>query len=138
MLTKAALKQLANARLGEAVTLLDARLYSGAYYLGGYSAELGLKACIAASFLPDTIPDKRFVERIYTHDLRRLVELAGLEADRFARVADDATFAENWEYVQGWSESARYAATEEELARSLIDGLRDPDHGVFEWIKSHW
>src|SRR5262245_20876175 len=138
MLTKAALEQLANARLGEAITLLDAQFYSGAYYLGGYSAELALKACIAALFRPDTIPDRRFVERIYTLDLRRLVELAGLEVDRVARVAADPSFAENWEYVLGWSESARYLATEEELARLLIDGLRDPDHGVFEWIKSYW
>jgi len=138
MLTKAALTQLANARLNEAITLFGAGHHSGAYYLAGYAAELGLKACISALFQPDTIPDRRLVERIYTHDLRKLVDLAGLEADRLARATADPTFAENWEYVQGWSESARYLAMEENAARLLIDGLRGSDHGVFEWIRSHW
>ena len=56
MLTKAALENLAEIRLNEAVALLGAGLYPGAYYLGGYSAELGLKACIARAFQPDRSP----------------------------------------------------------------------------------
>jgi hypothetical protein len=138
MLTKAALERLSEMRLNEAVALLEARLYPGAYYLGGYSAELALKACIARAFQPDTTPDRRFVEKIYTHDLRKLVELAGLEANRRARVAVDAVFAENWEYVEAWSENARYTETDEESARLLVEGLRDPNHRVFEWIRLHW
>jgi len=138
MLTKALLQPLANTRLSEAIALLDAGHYSGAYYLGGYAAELSLKACIAGLFLPDTIPDKRFVEKIYTHDLGNLVKLAGLDADRHAKATADRTFAENWEYIQGWSEDARYKVTAETTARLFIDALRAPDHGVYEWIRSHW
>ena len=99
MLTKIGLQELARSRLAESVALFEAGHFSGAYYLGGYAIELALKACIAASFQPDTIPDRGFVERIYTHDLRKLVELAGLEVDRLAKVAADNTFAQNWEYI---------------------------------------
>ena len=135
---KTDLEQLAIVRLREAIELLHAEHFSGAYYLGGYVAELALKACIAASFQPDTIPDRRLVERVYTHDIQKLVELAGFEADRLARVAIDPIFAENWEYVRQWSESARYTTVDEERARLLVNGLRDSGHGVFEWIKTHW
>lgn len=137
-LTMAVLKQLAVARVAEAGHLLNAGYFSGAYYLGGYAVELALKACIAEAFQPRSIPDKRFVLDIYTHDLRNLVILAGLEADRLARSKADARFAEHWETVRAWSESTRYDISDETTARSLVDALRDPDYGVFEWIRSRW
>lgn len=84
-LTKAVLEQLAKTRLAETECLLRAGHFSGAYYLSGYAVELGLKACIADAFQPRSIPDKRFVIDIYTHNLRDLVILAGLEAERIAR-----------------------------------------------------
>jgi HEPN domain-containing protein len=137
-LTKPALEHLAQMRLAEATHLLGAGYYSGAFYLSGYAAELALKACISNAFTTQIIPDRRFVNDIYTHDLRRLVELAGLEADRITKVQADATFAENWEAVKAWSESSRYAICDETAAIELVEALRNRDHGIFEWIRSHW
>lgn len=67
-----------------------------------------------------------------------LMRLAGLELSQRQRVAADKTFAQNWEQVVRWSVDYRYMVVEEEQARSLIEALLDPDHGVFEWIKQHW
>jgi HEPN domain-containing protein len=138
MLTKSDLQKLAEMRMSEAVVLCEAGHFSGAYYLAGYAAELALKACIASSFRPNTIPDKKLVNDIYTHRVQDLVRLAGLEAERTTRAKDDLAFAENWEYVQAWSEDKRYAFINEQDARLLIEALRDRSHGVFEWIKTHW
>jgi len=138
VLTKNVLEELATARLREAVSLFDDGHCSGAYYLGGYVVELALKACISASFQPDAIPDKRFVEKIYVHDLKKLVELAGLEAERREKISADRLFAAHWEYIAEWSENTRYKVTGEGTSRSFIEALRDPDHGVFEWIRTHW
>lgn len=138
MMRKNDIEGLAVARLNEATSLLNAGYFSGAYYLVGYAIELALKAVIAKSFQSDAIPDKRFVEKIYSHDVTRLVDLAGLEISRLTKVQEDATFAQNWEYVAGWSEISRYALTEEDRARLLIEATSDPNHGVFEWIRTHW
>lgn len=138
ILSKDLLVQLAETRLAEAEHLLNAGYFSGAYYLGGYAVELGLKACIAEAFQAQIIPDKRFVERIYTHDLVRLVDLAGLDADLEERLVTDFHFAEHWRDVARWSESARYSFVEEVAARSFIDALVDKNHGVFQWIRSAW
>lgn len=138
MLRREDLQTLAVARLTEAISLFENAHYSGAYYLGGYAIELSLKAFIANSFQSGTIPDRKHVESIYTHDLAKLVEVAGLKLERLARAKNDAAFARHWEYVAEWTESARYTIVDEEKAHTLIDALRDPDHGVFEWIKTHW
>jgi HEPN domain-containing protein len=80
MLTKADLEALAEARLQDAALLLRAGRTSSAYYLAGYSVELALKACVAKTFQPNTIPDEAFVNEIYTHSLEKLLSTAGLLA----------------------------------------------------------
>lgn len=42
------LQQLASDRILDAEALLAARRWSGAYYLGGYAVECGLKSCVLA------------------------------------------------------------------------------------------
>ena len=138
MLKKVAIEQLVAMRLTEAVNLFESKHFSGAYYLGGYAIELGIKACIANVFETGTIPDKNFVNSIYVHNLAALIKVAGLEADLTAKSNADADFARHWEYVRGWSESARYELVEEEKSRLLIGALRDENHGVLQWIKTYW
>ena len=84
-------QRLAELRLSEARLLAHGGHPSGAYYLAGYAIECALKAYIAAQLRENEIPDRAFVNDIYTHDLRKLIRLAGLEAelDR-ARQADPA------------------------------------------------
>lgn len=137
-LTKAVLEELAELRLAEAEHLFGVGHYSGAYYLGGYAVEMALKACIADTFRPSTIPDRRFVDKIFTHNLTVLIDSAGLKASRNARSEADHVFAQHWEVVRQWSEEARYVIVGAEKASALVGALRDEDHGVFAWICSHW
>jgi len=135
---KAELEQLARVRLDEAKHLFSAGWYSGYYYLGGYAAELALKACIAGLFEPGVIPDKKFVDSVYTHDLRKLVGLAGLTAHHKGRESTSPIFAAHWELVAQWSERARYIIVEQHAAENFLTAPGDPDDGVFEWIRAHW
>lgn len=68
-------------RLDDAVLLWQNHKASSAYYLAGYAVELGLKAVICKLFQPDAIPDKAFVNAIYTHQFSQLLNVAGLAAD---------------------------------------------------------
>jgi hypothetical protein len=132
------LRGLANVRICDAVTLLAAKRWSGAYYLGGYAVECALKACIAKLTKPDEFPDRTFAEKCWTHDIERLVILAGLkdERDRDAKANDSLAF--NWTTVKDWNESSRYARPGRAAARELLSAFTDPRHGVFPWIKKRW
>ena len=61
--------QLAELRLKEARALLAAEFPDGAYYLAGYAVECGLKACIAKRTREHDYPDKKLVNKSYTHDV---------------------------------------------------------------------
>src|SRR6266496_433847 len=76
MLTKADLEALAETRLQDAIFLLNGGRASSAYYLAGYAIELALKACVAKTFQSNAIPDKAFVNEIYTHSLEKLLGTA--------------------------------------------------------------
>ena len=66
-------------RLKEADTLLKNGNYDGAYYLSGYVVECGLKACVAKQTKKYDFPrKKKEIERIYSHDLTKLLAVAGL------------------------------------------------------------
>jgi hypothetical protein len=78
MLTKTDLETLAQIRLEDSLLLFQANRSSSAYYLCGYAVELALKACIAALIQANTIPEKGFINAIYTHRLESLLSTAGL------------------------------------------------------------
>src|SRR5438132_12084080 len=104
MLSKGDLEALADARLQDAILLLQVGRSSSAYYLAGYAVELALKACIAKLFQPDVILDRAFVNAIYTHKLLSLVNTAGLTAQHEAEIRADPQFATYWTAVSQWSE----------------------------------
>jgi len=90
------LQLLAEERAEEVRALLGHHRFSGAYYLAGYVVELAIKAILAQRFQADEIPDKRFVESIYTHNLAALSQLAGLQPQIQKETANEE-FAANWE-----------------------------------------
>ena len=137
-LTRTLLRDLAEERLGEAETLLKAGRVAGAYYLAGYSAELGLKACIARQFRADAIPDRKLVEQTYSHDIAKLASLAGLAESLKRRQLSNKRFAAYWEVVTNWSERARYRRIEAIEASDLLLALTDPQDGVMRWIRENW
>lgn len=72
-------RRLSDLRLRERKALFGQRLYSGAYYLAGYSVECALKACICKNMRrAEFPPDRKSLDNIYTHDLDKLITGAGL------------------------------------------------------------
>jgi hypothetical protein len=134
------LQQLADDRVSDAEALLNAGRWSGAYYLSGYAVECALKASIAKQTNLHDFPDKIVTEKTYTHDLIKLLDLAGLKLQLqldTTPVANPA-LGIHWQHVKDWSERARYQQKTEAQARRLYQAVTDPTNGVLQWIKSHW
>jgi hypothetical protein len=136
---KTDLEQLADLRLAEAVALLGLTppMPDAAYYLAGYAVESALKACIAKLTAHHDFPNKNFAVKCFTHKVQELVTLAGLESARVAAMAADAVLAANWLTVKDWSEESRYERWTVAEATALIDAIREPNHGVLQWVKGH-
>jgi HEPN domain-containing protein len=71
---RAQLRQLAEDRILDAQRLLTGGRWAGAYYLAGYAAECGLKACIIVHVEVSgaIFQDRKFSEKCWTHDLEDL------------------------------------------------------------------
>jgi len=97
-----------------------------------------LKACIARQFREYDFPDKKTVNDSYTHDLTKLVKIAGLERER--ERAEDAAddFKLNWATVKDWSEESRYEQRSEAQATAILEAIRNAQFGVMQWITQHW
>lgn len=132
------LRKLAQLRLTEANLLLASRRPSGAYYLAGYAIECALKACIAKQFKRSEFPDKRMVNDSYTHDLVKLIRLAGLEPDLEANSGADPAFETYWAVTKDWSEESRYSFSSQLKARDLVEAISEPSHGVIQWVRTKW
>jgi HEPN domain-containing protein len=132
------LQKIAQTKLDDAVLLLRYRRYSNAYYLAGYTVEIGLKACIAAQISAETIPEKGFITKVFDHNLKSLVGLAGLAADLAEKEDESDDFAANWAIVNEWKPDFRYESVESTSAQALIEAIRNPKSGVLAWIKTHW
>lgn len=128
------LQKLAEMRIDEALALLNAKKYSGAYYLAGYAVECGLKACIAKRTRRHGYPDKDLANKCYTHDVEKLVDVAGLKA----ALQGNSQLLLCWAVVKDWSEQARYEKKSRAEAKALYDAIMDPANGIMQWIKSHW
>ena len=138
MLTKADLEALADTRLGDAVHLFQAARYSAAYYLAGYAVELGIKACIAGLFHADVIPEKGFVNAVYSHKLDEVLGLAGIKKRLQDDMKDDALLSAAWGVASKWNETSRYQMYDQFAAASMIHAVGDQNHGVLQWLKKHW
>lgn len=130
------LRELALLRLREARVLLDNRCWEGAYYLAGYAVECALKACIAKSTERYEFPDKARVNASYTHDLDKLLYVAGL--DKALKEATGRQLASNWKVVQQWSEDTRYERRAEADARAFVQAVGEREDGVLRWLEIRW
>jgi HEPN domain-containing protein len=138
MLTKNDLERLAQVRLDDALFLFQANRSASAYYLAGYAVELALKACISKLMQPNIIPDKNFIDAIYTHKINDLMSIAGLRPQFELDIKADPQLAAYWAIVNNWSEKSRYEFWDPISAATLLQAVNDPDHGVFQWVKKHW
>jgi HEPN domain-containing protein len=131
---RATFLELAQSRLDEARLLLANGFPSGAYYLAGYAIECALKAMIARQFRADEIPDRRLVDRIYVHDLGKLLTLAGLKDPLDAEMETNSGLRERWSTVTTWSERARYEIWTEEGASAMIEAVGG-EQGLLPWLQ---
>lgn len=138
MLTKADLQKLAQLRLDDAQLLLNAGRSSSAYYLAGYSIELALKGGISKLIQSEVIPEKAFINAIYTHKLDSLLATAGLLPQFNADSKADPQLAAHWAIATKWNEESRYEFWDPMAAATLLQAVGDPNHGVFQWVKKHW
>ena len=137
-MTRLDLQSLAEIKFKDAVLLLQHQRYCNAYYLAGYSVELALKACIAKQIRKEEIPDKGLIDKVFTHEYSKLVGLAGLSAELTNNQNLDHEFQAYWGIVAEWSPNYRYAIVEATSAELLLTAIGNPDHGVLQWIKTHW
>lgn len=132
------LQKLAQIRFDDSVHLLNAQSFSSAYYLAGYSIELGLKACIARQIRSEEIPDKNLIQKIFSHEFLKLVGLAGLARELSDAQNADTQFQAYWGIASEWSPDSRYAITDPTSAQLLVAAIGDPNHGVLRWIRAFW
>ena len=135
---------LAELRLKEARALLAAEFPDGAYYLAGYAVECALKACIAKRTQQHDFPDKRLVDKSYTHDVEKLLDAAGLSDFLREEAARNADLELDWATVRDWSEQSRYELFKGDPigglveAQLLIDAVESEKGGVLRWIRQRW
>jgi HEPN domain-containing protein len=137
-------QRLAELRLQEARALLAAEFPDGAYYLAGYAVECALKACVAKRTQQHDFPDKKLVDKSYTHDVEKLLDAAGLSDLLKKDVAQNVELELDWETVRDWSEQSRYELFKGDPtgglveAKLLIDAVESEKGGILRWIKQSW
>lgn len=136
---RSTLQKLCNVRRREAAALLKAGHYQGAYYLIGYAVECALKACVAKQVNRYDFPDKRLANEAFTHDLEKLVKVAGLEPQLQSDLKSSAALELNWAVVKDWSETARYElGITRAQARDLYSACSAQRSGILAWIRKRW
>jgi HEPN domain-containing protein len=137
-LTRRDLQQLSRKRVKEARILLKAGAYDGAYYLLGLAVELALKACIAKKTKRFDFPEKTIVDNSYSHQLPRLVSVAGLDQAIDTENKTNSVFAANWSVVLKWRIDSRYEGHDAQKTAELYKAITDPKNGVMACIKRSW
>jgi HEPN domain-containing protein len=137
------LQKLAKERLKDARALLGRKRWSGAYYLCGYVIECALKACLLR-YLGESgavFGDESYRKKLgdcWTHDLVKLVSLAGLEADFGAARGANVMLDNFWTVTKDWKDTSRYEEKTEAEAKLLYEAVSHNPDGVFRWIQSRW
>jgi HEPN domain-containing protein len=137
-------QNVAKERLKDARALLGRKRWAGAYYMSGYVIECGLKSCLLRHLGESdaVFGDEKYLKRLadcWTHDLVKLVSLAGLEADFGAACGASPTLNAYWGVVKDWKETSRYVETRPEPeARAMYEAVSHNADGVFRWIRSRW
>jgi HEPN domain-containing protein len=125
-------------RVQESRALMAAGYYHGAYYLIGYAVECALKACVAKKVRRCDFPDKKFTNKIYTHNLEELMKAAEVALEFSREMGTNPALELNWTIVKDWSEDARYDTDiTEAQARDLYTACTGRN-GVLPWVKRRW
>jgi hypothetical protein len=137
MQSQSEIERIADLRYEEACCLLHNEMWDGAYYLGGYSIELLLKARICKNLQVDNffefgLPVRNEFYRVFkSHNIRELLLLTGVFED-LMKSTIDKIFVSHWSTILEWSEDSRYKMnkTEEDATNFLISAKT-----IGLWIK---
>jgi HEPN domain-containing protein len=138
------LQRIAKERLKDARALLGRKRWAGAYYMSGYAVECGLKSCllrhlVESSALFGELGYLKKLQDCWTHDLVKLMNLAGLDAAFGLACQANLALAAFWGVVKDWKETSRYVETKPEPdARAMFEAVSHNPDGVFKWIQSRW
>ena len=101
--------------------------------------ECALKAVIAARTRQHEFPDLNLAKKVYTHNLKELLDASGLKGAVDQEFAKDPDLRDNWNIVKDWSETSRYEAGREKGdADALFMAITDAAHGILPCISKHW
>jgi HEPN domain-containing protein len=132
------LQKIARIRKREAMKLLGNNCYSGTYYLCGYVVECALKACIAKNTKRYDFPDKKIVNKSYTHDLEELIIVAELESEHRNEMNQNANFRRHWGTMKDWDVNSRYKMYSKQDATDMYNALVARYDGVYRWVIKYW
>lgn len=139
-IAKSDLLALADQRLAEARHLLQTGFPGGAYYLGGYAVECGLKAVIASVYVNQSFPDdlKRW-SMLKIHEPDRLMDICrDLKPGMANALSSSTTLKRNWRIIQSWTPTVRYASNIVTTdAGSLLAAIDDESSGILPWLKTY-
>ena len=142
-MNRSQLQRLATIRLADAEALIDKGRWAAAYYLTGYAVECGFKACLL-KYLGESgavFGEPNYLRRLadcWTHELPKLVDLAGLNADFGAARGANLALDAYWSVTKDWKETSRYEERPEAEAKTLYEAVTNNPDGVFRWIQSRW
>ncbi|MBW1940581.1 MAG: HEPN domain-containing protein [Deltaproteobacteria bacterium] len=138
-MNKTDLQKISEIRLNEAKNLLDNGFFDGAYYLLGYAIECAFKACIAKQFKEYDFPDKKLVNKSHTHELEKLLGLAGLKQKLQEAQKENEELELNWAVVKDWSAEDRYQhGITEQKAKQFYEAVTQENIGIYSWLKNWW
>lgn len=133
------LQSLSRLRAREAKVLLDAGNFAGSYYLMGYAIECAVKAAIAKQTKRYDFPNKKLANDSFVHDLKSLMQTAGLWSSFDTAMRAAPALGVNWAVVKDWNESSRYILSiSEAQARDLHSACTARTHGLLSWLKNCW
>jgi HEPN domain-containing protein len=149
--TETEIINLSDEKLRVAEFLLQNNFFDDAYYLGGYSFELCLKAKICKTLdIPDffdfdNIKNRRLPvsrnkskDSLYksfkVHDYEQLLILSGLYTVFAEKISTDLEFEADWSIVSKWDESLRYSTGVNEMdVKSFIQSIKN----IITWLKQY-
>lgn len=137
------IKDLAWLKFSDAEVLYLLERYDSAFYLGGYTVELLLKAVICKRMDIESFYDfddgvekvlsKEAYRPFKVHNYKQLLVLAGLYPSYLAEL-ENRTFSEQWTTVSQWSEENRYVVGKtENIVSEFLESIKI----VAEWIQKH-
>ena len=139
-MNQADLRSLAQERVLDADALIKGGRWSFAYYVAGYAVECALKSCLLARMVYTgwVFQEKARIDECLTHDLGRLINLAGLTPELNAQLASNPAFVGNWGITTQWKVTDRYGNKTEPEAKALFAAITDDPDGVLKWIMNYW